>query len=967
MIWDDLTQYTQGLKYKLILQKPDGTELFSIPESYEKTFTGSLKDVDEFSFSLPYYLDTGEPNPHWDKIKTGYNLYIRLEQPETEEYFYESRFKIISMNNISTEDGILKKEIYCKSLEIELSRKIISLFKGSKVIYRFQHEIDSWSASSEFPTKQSFIDSGILNVICNINNGWSVNESLVDSSYNGVYRFMDVDSQACLDFLLNVVQSSFSCLFTFNCITRQIGCKNIINLGNFKGLFLSDNNYIIDHTEEIDDSDIVTKLYMYGSENLNFRSKNITGEDYILDLSYYRNLDYMSQSLMDSLDAYDTLLESKNGDFASLLSNLNTYTSNLSVQKSALTLLETQLKTLEIALDELKEEKADLTSKNIEIAAKNAEISAKNAEIATTNANITSVTASIEALQTEILISNNFSLEEISELDQFIFERKSVDDTFVDAGELLEEAKKIITKTNQPRIAFQINIVNLYGIVEDPTLWTKITMGDIGVIKLDKFKTDVELRILGFVFKEDENDLSLSFANKYNINDPSMTAKLIESTISTTTSLDTSKYKILTKDSSEYSAIEASVYGDLDLSARTAKAGNNQGISINEHGIVCTNLAYPQEIMQLLNSGLYLTNDGFQTAKVAIDANGVNAEVVRGALGEFATLKAEQVQLNDDGSGLSEIGIKVSHIDGSYTSMESDGFSRYMPVPIYSESPTGVPNIENFTGKTISGLQTEGWEFGGSYSMGTNELLIGNLTSVQESYVRIIKYITKENSSFTFTYRNYVDSEGDADYYFYIDDTRYNLSSSGTNISFPSSGVITLSEGWHTFQWHCNYRMSISNPSSPNGLYMYIDSVVFEQNPYMKTVIGTDIVGSTYSYMVDSGTGTTQLGYNSGGKIYSRYEGAIPDVWVQLSDQWKGKNFKISVFLQDTGDVLSDGLATVKIKVVNDSIDYANARFKVKAVTQRVAYDMYNFGSGITGFASVRYYQGCDFTYVVIA
>jgi hypothetical protein len=962
LIIDSLYSYTKPLEYRIELQKSDSTPLFSVPEAFDISYSCSLKEINTFDFKIPYLLN-GEPNDHIDSFLTDYMVYVKLWSIETETYFMEERFKIVSVENTSTEDGVYTKQISCKALEIELGSKIVKNLKGSKVLYRTPSEISSFSASSTYPTLSDFINSGILNIITSLSPSWTVDT--IDLEIAALYRYFDISSESSLNFLLNECATSYMCIFFFDTIEKKISVRNLTHLGTDRGLLLSQSNYIKSHTETVDSDSVVTRLYITGNEEISIRSVNPTGESYILDLSYYRNDKYMSQSLLDALDSYDLLISLKETEFATLLSSLNTYTSTLTSQKSQLTILQAQLKVLEIALDELKEEGASLVAKSAEISAKSLEITTKESEIAATTANITTTNNSIEALQTEILIANNFTNQQIFELDKFVKDKETNDTSILTSSELYDEGKKIIATLNQPSINFDIDIVDIYSIIDDPSRWDKISLGDIASIKIDSFKTDIQLRILGFVHNFNSNSLKLNFANKANLNDLSMLQQQIKNNTSVTTSLDIQKYKTLTKDSSEYSAIESSVYGELDLSTRTAKAGNNQGISINEHGIVCTNAAYPQEIMQLLNSGFYLTNDGWQTAKVAIDANGVNAEVVRGVLGEFASLKAEQIQLNDDGSGLSEVGIKVSHVDGSYTSMESDGFQRYTPIPTYSESPTGVPNVENFTGKTIAGLQIEGWEFGGLYGMGTNELLVGHLTSVTESYARVTKYITKENSSFTFTYRNYVDSENDADYYFYIDNARYKLTSSSTNISFPSSGTITLSEGWHIFQWHCTYSMSVSAPSSPNDLYMYIDNIVFEQNPYAKTITGTDVVGSTYNYMVTAGSGTTQLGGTSG-KLASRYESSIPYTLVQLPDEWKGKNFKVNVFLQDTGDgAYSDSLAMVKIKVVEDSIDYANARFKVKAVTSRRAYGVYDYGSGITGFYTIHYYQGCDFTFVV--
>ena len=130
---------------------------------------------------------------------------------------------------------------------------------------------------------------------------------------------------------------------------------------------------------------------------------------------------------------------------------------------------------LEIQLNELIAEGASLAVKHAEITAKNDEIDVKEIEITTTQSNINTVNASIESLQSEILMANNFTVEQIEELDQFIKDKEVVDDTFTDAQELYNEGKTLIEKINQPTVQFEIDIIDLYDCVESQLDWGKIS------------------------------------------------------------------------------------------------------------------------------------------------------------------------------------------------------------------------------------------------------------------------------------------------------------------------------------------------------------------------------------------------------------------------------------------------------------------------------------------------------------
>ncbi len=324
----------------------------------------------------------------------------------------------------------------------------------------------------------------------------------------------------------------------------------------------------------------------------------------------------------------------------------------------------------------------------------------------------------------------------------------------------------------------------------------------------------------------------------------------------------------------------------------------------------------------------------------------INANVVRGLLGEFATLRAGQIILNDDGSGLSEIGIKVTHADGSYTSMEYNGFERFIVTPIYNYEQTGNSNIEDFTTHYSKALLiADGWEFSQNVDVVSNELVIGSAT-INESSGRVYRYITKKNTSFNFTYRTFVDSG--INYYFILDNTVYKLAQSATNTTFQATnGAIELSEGWHTFQW-------VSSPQDILDVtknYIYVDNIVFESDVYSKKKSGTKTTGSSYNYLVHTDTGSTST-------YMAAYEDAIPDKIIQLPDEFKGKQFKVNVFLQDTNKPANEykdyAINKILIEVVKNSIDYENATFKVRAVISKVS-------------KPSTLYQGCDFAYIAIA
>ena len=90
--------------------------------------------------------------------------------------------------------------------------------------------------------------------------------------------------------------------------------------GRDTGLYLHEANYVQKFNESTDNKEIVTRLYVYGKDDLgiNTASENYTGQAYIDNLSYFRKPEYMSADLLNALDAYDRLYETSKGEWIEL-------------------------------------------------------------------------------------------------------------------------------------------------------------------------------------------------------------------------------------------------------------------------------------------------------------------------------------------------------------------------------------------------------------------------------------------------------------------------------------------------------------------------------------------------------------------------------------------------------------------------------------------------------------------------
>ena len=657
MLIDNILLYKKCPKYRLTLCKPNKEPIQVLEEAYEKIFTPNVVETDELVFSIPFKV-ANQINPNWELIKGNYLIYLEQVLEEDDTVLLEQYFVI--KNIINSSEDKEEKRVHCYSYEHLLTKKLIHSFKGVKKLYRTPAEIAAYVPDEMYPTLDDFLYSGILNYIISLVPSWSV--GTVDEEINNKFRDLEIDAQSVLDFLLNKVQSTYDCVFEFDTINNEINVKKFSSIGLNKGLFISDKNYIKSLEQEINFDEVVTRLNLYGKDNMSIHSVNVTGQSYIDNLSFFRNTDYMSQSLLDALDIYDNLLESKQTEFNTLLGDLDTYTSQLATKQDELDILETELIVLEDTRDALIEQGANLNDINSQIAAKESEITNKQSEINSIIDDIDTTNSSISVLRSDIAIENNFTSEQIKELDTFIFEKDYRDIAYINPQELYEDGLEIMQKINQPPIDININIVDFLNIVECQHDWNKLKLGDIVSIQQSKYNINIELRIIGFSHDIDNNELTLRLSNKSSLNDPDMQlAELIENAISTTTTLDINKFKYgRYEDSGERSELYNYIQSELDLSAQKAVAGKNQNIEIGRRGAIFKNTTDELRQLRILNDLIAISTDGFQTADVAISPDGIIAKMLIGQI-----LLGEQLYIEDENGNLNINGNLITIKDNS--------------------------------------------------------------------------------------------------------------------------------------------------------------------------------------------------------------------------------------------------------------------------------------------------------------
>src|SRR5690606_21363285 len=131
----------------------------------------------------------------------------------------------------------------------------------------------------------------------------------IEATFVVKYRSFDVSEQSILDFMYEVSES-YGALLEFDTVNRIIHFRDPEKIGVDKGLTVSYGKYLKSLGKTSDPDEMVTRLHVYGKDNLSINRVNPTGTSFIEDFTYFmfpferdenRNVlkssDYMSDEL----------------------------------------------------------------------------------------------------------------------------------------------------------------------------------------------------------------------------------------------------------------------------------------------------------------------------------------------------------------------------------------------------------------------------------------------------------------------------------------------------------------------------------------------------------------------------------------------------------------------------------------------------------------------------------------------
>jgi hypothetical protein len=626
-------------EYRLFLAKPNKTIITEIGDFIDFKLEKQLLGLDTLEFTIPFYITDTQgltyKNPSYDLLFGDYLILL--------EYNSSTQWFLIENPSVNYSDKGDDKKVFCRSFEYILSKKKVADF-----------ETDATVLYSTPPN-----ELGILNQLLPLQKVWSIGS--VDVDLNNIYRSFNTSEDNLYE-CFNKLSEIFSVVFFFDTVNEVINIIRVENLPSInRGLVLSDENLIESYSEVINTENIVTKLYAYGDSDLSINGVTTTGQSYIENLSYYKNTNFMTQSLIDAQNAYESLLLSKQGDFENSIIDLNAQYTLLYGNKSQSIVIQTipeytytrnailytipsrqieittyntgligelDMLNIELEAEEIKRDIAiqlkeyGYTYNSTIINNLKAQIAAKQVEIDDVNADIAVINATIQQIGTDLALENNFTTGQLEERDLFIREGIYKNSDIIDEDDLLNEATTNLALLSQPAIEFKLDVTDFLSIVEYQHQWDKLTLGDIVNILHVKNNSLFEVRLIGYEHDQDGN-LSLEFSNRNNLYDSKLYMQELLKQASSTSSSVEYKKSYWSEGGETKLNFDTFLGSAFDASNQGIVTGDNQHVSINNRGIQLESGGDDPAQLRICNNVIAFSTDAFETTDLAITPQGI--------------------------------------------------------------------------------------------------------------------------------------------------------------------------------------------------------------------------------------------------------------------------------------------------------------------------------------------------------
>ena len=555
-------------------------------------------------------------------------MYVKLSYFDKHEWFV-----IDSINDSISDDD--EMEVNCFSLPYELKRKKIF------------SEIDLGTV-----TIREVLENTLL-----LDTGWKLGS--VATEFSELYRNIKISNGDKYNSIIEVAES-FGAVLDWNSDNKTINILFLENTLKNKGLIINSENLLNSLSRERTTENILTRMYIYGNENMSVENVNPTGQRYIEDFSYFvepferdsgknilKHSYYMSDALCHALLDIKELsnqilpqIKSKQTDITNKLSSLSEIMIEVIEAENKVGILKGLLDVAKATGD------ASLTSQ------RQSELDLAESQLNVLMSQQSSLEGQIEALNVEIasmqkqIDTTSFTEELKNELAPFIIEGEFKDDRYIDETELYNDAVKEFIKNRDPKQVLKVDLTTVLNDPENIYYRDKINLGDLATVRYPNANIDFQEPIVSISIDFDEFDIKLDISEHDDDLEPlDRLVSLIYDTSSSMATLEGNKYKWDTIINIK-NIVDEMRDGVIDATRNRIIAGVNESVNIGSDGIILTNPDFPNDMIIMQSGVIALSQDGGKNWDTSVTAKGIMADTIIGRL----LVGNELIISNDSGS-----------------------------------------------------------------------------------------------------------------------------------------------------------------------------------------------------------------------------------------------------------------------------------------------------------------------------
>lgn len=613
----------------MILANPNKEELNTIAANQYRNLNLKLRfnAISEASFEI--YQTYKNPSKNRMIRLPYYNLLRKNRLIKIENFGW---FVIKNVDE-SLDGNVPSKSITCYSFEYTLNSKGINLLDGT---YKFYDPIS--------PTET------LLGTILTAIPNWKI--GYVDSDLWNKYRTFEIPASTIYGFLMSNVEKAYECIFEFDSELQTINAYSPKNIVKDTDISLSFDNLVKDCQINETDDDIITALAVFGSGDLDIRNVNPLGTPYIYNFDDKKHLEWMEQSLINSINLWEDKIKLKQVPYSDTLSILKTKNGELIKLNGTLVDLQGKLKAQEgvrtaQSPNILAETTNLINSLNSQIFQKNAQITAKKNEIEIVN-------STLKTINDTLKFENNFTASQLIELSAFIFEGSYVNENYVQTDimnavdiqemsmQLYEQGQGVLLKASQPNFTFSLNTVNFLFTEKFKPFTKQLTLGSLVNVNIDEDEWVYPVLLELSLDFENPDNFNMTFGNRFRLDSAEWTFADLYNEQNKVVNTVISNGNIWNKPVKSGLVDEVSLYmkENLQLGNQIIQS-KDQSFTMGDYGLRGTKKLpdgnFDPHQIWINNNLIMMTDNNWQTSKLAIGmtSNGkysIIADVIAGKM-----------------------------------------------------------------------------------------------------------------------------------------------------------------------------------------------------------------------------------------------------------------------------------------------------------------------------------------------